>query len=57
MGSKEVIQLLHERGLKITSASSSIPNIYANALIEELGKGAVGKAVEVEGTAEKKIEE
>jgi translation initiation factor IF-2 len=40
MGSKEVIQLLLERGLKITSASSSIPNIYANALMEELGNSA-----------------
>jgi translation initiation factor IF-2 len=47
MGSKEVIQLLHERGLKITSASSSIPNIYANALIEELESGSAGKPVAV----------
>lgn len=36
MNSKDVIELLHERGLKVTSASSSIPNIYADALIEEL---------------------
>jgi translation initiation factor IF-2 len=36
MDSKVVMQLLQERGLKIASASSSIPNIYANALIEEL---------------------
>jgi translation initiation factor IF-2 len=30
------MELLHGRGLKVTSASSSIPNIYAEALIEEL---------------------
>ncbi|MDR3317343.1 MAG: translation initiation factor IF-2 [Puniceicoccales bacterium] len=39
MSSKEVMQLLHERGLKVTTASSSIPNIYAHALIEELHQG------------------
>ncbi|MDR0740939.1 MAG: translation initiation factor IF-2 [Puniceicoccales bacterium] len=36
MDSKDVIELLHGRGLKVTSASSSIPNIYADALVEEL---------------------
>ncbi|MDR1366438.1 MAG: translation initiation factor IF-2 [Puniceicoccales bacterium] len=36
MDSKDVMVLLRERGLKVTSASSSIPNIYADALVEEL---------------------
>jgi hypothetical protein len=36
MDNRVVMQLLKERGLTIASASSSIPNIYANALIEEL---------------------
>jgi translation initiation factor IF-2 len=57
MGSKEVIRLLHERGLKITSASSSIPNIYASALIEELGNSAAAAAVVIEGAAVEAVEE
>lgn len=39
MDSKDVMVLLRERGLKVTSASSSIPNIYADALVEELAGG------------------
>lgn len=35
MESREVLGILRERGLKVTSASSSIPNIYADALMEE----------------------
>ena len=34
---KRMIQLLRERGLDVRSASNSIPTIYADALIEEVG--------------------
>lgn len=36
LDNKQVMTLLRERGLKVISASSSIPNIYADALAEEL---------------------
>ncbi|MDR2737863.1 MAG: translation initiation factor IF-2 [Puniceicoccales bacterium] len=35
--SKHVIQLLRERGLDVSSPSNTIPSIYADALIEEIG--------------------
>ena len=34
---KRMIQLLRERGLDVSSPSNSIPTIYADALIEEVG--------------------
>ena len=34
---KRMIQLLRERGLDVRSPSNSIPTIYADALIEEVG--------------------
>lgn len=51
LDSKEVAQLLRERGLKIASASSSIPNIYADALIEELRDSVLLKAVHPSGSS------
>jgi translation initiation factor IF-2 len=37
LDSKDVIQLLRERGLAVSSPSNTIPAIYADALIEEIG--------------------
>lgn len=34
---KHVVQLLKERGLNVSSPSNTIPSIYADALIEEIG--------------------
>jgi translation initiation factor IF-2 len=52
MDSKSVMALLHGRGLKVTSASSSIPNIYADELIKELANcpnRAVSSVPQTEG--------
>ncbi|MDR2778853.1 MAG: translation initiation factor IF-2 [Puniceicoccales bacterium] len=38
---KRVIQLLRERGLDVNSPSNSIPSIYADALIEEIGNKGI----------------
>ncbi|MDR1435191.1 MAG: translation initiation factor IF-2 [Puniceicoccales bacterium] len=56
MESREIMQLLHKRGLKVTSASSSIPNIYATALIEEL-KNIPGETIQEREIVEKETEE
>jgi translation initiation factor IF-2 len=49
MTSKELVALLVERGYEIKSASSSIDNITAESLVEEL-KPAEPEVVEVEGS-------
>jgi translation initiation factor IF-2 len=37
LDSKHVVQLLRERGLDVNGPSNTIPSIYADALIEEIG--------------------
>ncbi|UPA28226.1 MAG: translation initiation factor IF-2 [Verrucomicrobiota bacterium] len=44
LDNKQVMALLRDRGLKVISASSSIPNIYADALAEELKITPASKA-------------
>jgi translation initiation factor IF-2 len=40
---KELIEILNSRGLAVTSASSSIPNIYADSLIQDFKKQVPAK--------------
>jgi translation initiation factor IF-2 len=49
---KELIAILNARGLSVDSPSNTIPNIYADALIEEYAKGSAD-----EGASSKKKEE
>lgn len=42
MPNKEVLALLQERGLDVKSASNTIPNIYADSILEEFSKGPIG---------------
>ncbi len=46
VANKELIALLTERGFNVTSASSSIDNISAESLIEELGGASAGDSVQ-----------
>ena len=54
--SKEVIELLAERGYEIKSASSTIDNITAQSLIDELKKEAP-ELVEVDSPQVQEIKE
>jgi len=45
MTNKELIALLQERGLKVDSPSNTIPNIYADSLVDELKGGTEPKTV------------
>ena len=56
MQSKELVELLTERGYEIKSASSTIDNITAEALIEEL-KPQTEAEPEPEKEPESEVEE
>lgn len=58
MTNKELIALLQERGLKVDSPSNTIPNIYADSLVDELKGGAESKKeTEAPAPVEKKEEQ
>ncbi|MDR1413351.1 MAG: translation initiation factor IF-2 [Puniceicoccales bacterium] len=50
LDNKRVIKLLRERGLDVNGPSNTIPNIYANALIEEIGDRKLVFSEEVKDT-------
>ncbi|MDR3144506.1 MAG: translation initiation factor IF-2 [Puniceicoccales bacterium] len=47
LDNKRVIQLLRERGLDVTGPSNTIPSIYADALIEEIGNKKIALRDEI----------
>lgn len=53
MSNKEVITLLKERGLDVKSASNTIPNIYADSILEEFNKKEESPKKEEEPTEKK----
>lgn len=46
LSNKEVIELLKKRGLDVKSPSSTIPNIYADSILEEYGFGPITESEE-----------
>ena len=57
MTNKELIALLQERGLKVDSPSNTIPNIYADSLVEELKGGTEPKKTVAETPASVETQE